>query len=318
MIEQRVIIVGGGPAGSACAWELKKQGVSSLVLDKEEFPRTKLCAGWITPKVVRDLRLREDGYPHGMIKFERLHFRFYGRRLPVRTTQYSIRRYELDAWLLERSGAEVRQHTVRKIERDGSGFVIDGQFRCEILVGAGGTSCPVHRALFAEEHKRPAASRIVAQELEFAYPYSDPNCYLWFFDNNLPGYSWYVPKGNGYINIGIGGVQETLESRGDSIKKQWSLFLDQLRGLKLIDANDVVPHGHTYFLRGPVQRVSDRNVYLIGDAVGLATRDMGEGIGPAVESGMRAARSILSGERYTLSGVTTWSISELFRGMFSR
>jgi flavin-dependent dehydrogenase len=50
-----VIIVGGGPAGSSCAWSLKRQGVDCLVLDKEPFPRGKPCAGWITPEVVEDL-----------------------------------------------------------------------------------------------------------------------------------------------------------------------------------------------------------------------------------------------------------------------
>ena len=39
------LIVGGGPAGSTCAWELKKHGRDVLVLDKACFPRLKLCAG---------------------------------------------------------------------------------------------------------------------------------------------------------------------------------------------------------------------------------------------------------------------------------
>ena len=51
------IIVGGGPAGSSCAWKLKKQGKQVLVLDKESFPRLKLCAGWITSKVMENLEL---------------------------------------------------------------------------------------------------------------------------------------------------------------------------------------------------------------------------------------------------------------------
>ncbi len=49
MIERDVIIVGGGPAGSSCAWRLARHGVKPLVLDRASFPRLKLCAGWITP-----------------------------------------------------------------------------------------------------------------------------------------------------------------------------------------------------------------------------------------------------------------------------
>lgn len=52
-----VIIVGGGPAGAACAWKLSQHQVDLLVLDKATFPRVKPCAGWITPLVLRDLKI---------------------------------------------------------------------------------------------------------------------------------------------------------------------------------------------------------------------------------------------------------------------
>ncbi|MGH8709796.1 MAG: FAD-dependent oxidoreductase, partial [Burkholderiales bacterium] len=44
-----VLIVGGGPAGSTCAWQLVRASFDVLVLDKHTFPRDKVCAGWITP-----------------------------------------------------------------------------------------------------------------------------------------------------------------------------------------------------------------------------------------------------------------------------
>ena len=46
-----VLIVGGGPAGSTCAWQLVRAGLDVLVMDKHNFPRDKVCAGWITPAV---------------------------------------------------------------------------------------------------------------------------------------------------------------------------------------------------------------------------------------------------------------------------
>ena len=55
------IIVGGGPAGSSCASELVRAGMDVVVLDREAFPRSKLCAGWITPDVVRDLARAAEG-----------------------------------------------------------------------------------------------------------------------------------------------------------------------------------------------------------------------------------------------------------------
>ena len=47
-----VLIVGGGPAGSTCAWQLIRAGLDVLVMDRRIFPRDKVCAGWITPAAI--------------------------------------------------------------------------------------------------------------------------------------------------------------------------------------------------------------------------------------------------------------------------
>ena len=55
MRDIETVIVGGGPAGSTCAAELLRHGRQCLVLERRPMPRSKLCAGWITPKVLADL-----------------------------------------------------------------------------------------------------------------------------------------------------------------------------------------------------------------------------------------------------------------------
>ena len=57
-----VLIVGGGPAGSSCARQLRLQGRDVMVMDKALFPRDKVCDGWITPAVVQALQLDTDDY----------------------------------------------------------------------------------------------------------------------------------------------------------------------------------------------------------------------------------------------------------------
>ncbi len=57
-----VLIVGGGPAGSSCARQLRRAGLDVLILDKSEFPRDKVCAGWITPQVVEELEIDTRDY----------------------------------------------------------------------------------------------------------------------------------------------------------------------------------------------------------------------------------------------------------------
>ena len=49
--------------GSTAAWELAKRGRRVLLLDAATFPRVKLCAGWVTKKVMADLELEPGEYP---------------------------------------------------------------------------------------------------------------------------------------------------------------------------------------------------------------------------------------------------------------
>ena len=306
-----VIIIGGGPSGSSCAWKLKQKGIETIILDKKEFPRKKLCAGWITPKTISDLEIKKDEYPFSILTFKRLINHFYGRRIPVRTRQYSIRRYEFDNWMLNRSRVPVHHHNAKDIRHENGRYIIDDTFACKHLVGAGGTSCRVYKTFFREINPRAQDGLIVALEEEFKYNYKDENCYLWFFENDLSGYSWYVPKGNGFLNAGIGGKFLKLKKSGKNILHQWNYFIEKLEKLSLVNGYKFNPRGSNYYLRQNVKNVQSGNAYIIGDAAGLATLDMGEGIGPAIESGILAANSIITGENYSTSSVTRFSLKNV-------
>lgn len=301
------IIVGGGPAGSSCAWKLKEAGLDVLVLDRAEFPRTKLCAGWVTPEAIADLELDPDDYPLSFMTFEELHLHWKALTVKMKSWQHSIRRYEFDDFLLKRSGAKVRQHMVRAIDRDGPDYVIDGAFRSKYLVGAGGTRCPVYRSVFHDLNPRSSILQTATYEQEFPYDWKNPDCHLWFFDDGLPGYAWYVPKANGHINVGLGGMAEKLKHRGRTVREFWTRFAERLGKRGLVRYENYKPTGYSYYLRGNVDIVNDDNAYIVGDAVGLATRDMCEGIGPAVKSGIRAARSIATGANYSLDDIDEFS-----------
>ncbi|NUM79692.1 NAD(P)/FAD-dependent oxidoreductase [bacterium] len=303
-----VIIAGGGPAGSSCARKLRQAQVDCIVLDKAAFPRTKLCAGWITPEVVSDLDIDVTSYPHRILAFPAMHAYLFGIRIKIPTLQYSIRRYEFDHWLLERCGAPSVQHEIKNIRLENGHYVIDDRYACKYLVGAGGTNCPVFRMFFQGVNPRSKKALIVCRELEFPYEVRDDRCLLWFFENNLPGYSWFVPKANGYVNVGIGGFEEKLKRANCSINDHWNFLIAKLKKQNLISDEPLTPKGHSYFLREPVKNVQIGNAFLIGDAAGLATRDMGEGIGPAVRSGMLAAESIITGKPYSVDSVGAYSI----------
>jgi len=311
MSDADVIIVGAGPAGSSCAWKLQQQGMRVLLLDKEAFPRLKSCAGWITPGVLRDLQINPEEYPHGLTHFLRFLITIKKMRFSLKTHQYAIRRIEFDSWLLERSGAEFAVHHVRQIEKHGDGFVIDGRFSARYLVGAGGTNCPVYRTFFQELIPRNHNRLILAMEEEFLYQEADNTCRLWFFQNGLRGYAWYVPKADGYVNVGVGGTAEGLRQGGENLKRHWELLTRKLEAAGLVAGHTYHPIGHSYYVRGDVSLPRIGNAFLAGDALGLATRDMGEGIGAAIQSGLRAADAIAKGCDYSVDSIPRYSFPSL-------
>jgi len=246
-----------------------------------------------------------------MLMFRRLNFYFYGRKIPVRTKQFSIRRFEFDDWLIKRSGVKVIEHNVRKIYKEGQHYIIDGRYRCEFLVGAGGTNCYVYRTFFRPVHPRKEANKIITLEEEFPYNYSDDNCHLWFFDHKLPGYAWYVPKGNGYLNVGIGGKYLKMNARGQKIFEHWDRLVEKLADLGLVQHRRFQPKGCSYFLRDKREIVQIDQAFIIGDAAGLATIDMGEGIGSAVRSGILAAKAIVTGQSYSTQTINRYSFKNI-------
>jgi flavin-dependent dehydrogenase len=316
MIQADVIIVGGGPAGSACARRLRQHKLNAIILDQHHFPRFKPCAGWITPEVLRDVGIAAGDYPLGLTTFRSFAISLRGLRFKLRTLQHAIRRIEFDHWLLDRSGAPVYEHTVKTIVENGTGYEIDGQYCAPYLVGAGGTHCPVYRTLFKGESGKPKDTLIVAQEEEFRYDYPDDTCYLWFLEDGLPGYSWYVPKAGGWLNVGVGGKAEVLKANGDSLKNHWNRLVAKLETMGLVRDHSYKPAGHSYYLRQPLPQVRRGNALLAGDSAGFATRDMGEGIGPAIRSGTLAADAIAQGGDYSLRSIQRYSIWSMLKWGF--
>ncbi len=311
MIKSDVLVIGGGPAGAACARRLKQDHVSTILLDKSTFPRFKPCAGWVTPQALRWVGMDVTTYPFGLTEFTSFDVSISGVKFKLPTHQYAIRRFEFDQWLLGLAEPDFHLHEVHEIRLENGEYVVDNEFSARYLVGAGGTHCPVYQTFFGETSQRARGSLIVAQEEEFRYAVRDFRCKLWFFENKLPGYAWYVPKKDGYVNVGIGGSAGQLKRRADKLKKHWNLLVRQLEETGLIVDHGYKPAGHSYYLRQDLPEIQIGNAFLVGDALGLATLDMGEGIGPAIRSGQLAAEAILTGAAYSVASIPRYSLPSL-------
>jgi flavin-dependent dehydrogenase len=311
MIKTDVLIIGGGPAGSVCARRLQQNHVRTIVLDKSKFPRFKPCAGWVTPQVLKYVEMDVNSYPFGLTEFTSFDVSISGFKFKLPTHQYSIRRFEFDQWLLQLAETEFHLHEVHEIQLENGEYVVDDEFSAHYLVGAGGTHCPVYQTFFSKTSPKAQGALIIAQEEEFQYAVKDARCKLWFFENKLPGYAWYVPKKDGYINIGVGGFAGQLMRRADTLKNHWNLLVKHLEETGLIYEHIFKPAGHSYYLRQNLPEIRIGNAFLVGDALGLATLDMGEGIGPAIRSGQLAAEAIIHDSPYSVASIPRYSFPSL-------
>lgn len=301
-----VLIVGGGPAGSSCAWRLSRSGVDVIVVDKENFPRHKVCAGWITPAVLEELDVDTDAYQNHRVLQPIRRFitgTIDGPEVETvydRPVSFGIRRFEFDDYLLRRSNTRRRLGTpFRSLTRDGSDWIFNGEIRASIVIGAGGHFCPIARQ-FSVDHKsrkfgQDAQPTILAQETEFEMSVEQqqqcsvmPDRPELFFCPDLKGYGWIFRKGN-FINVGMGREGEA------HLSNCVQDFVQNMISRGKVPANlDQQFHGHAYRLRTILRReVGPDGILLVGDAAGLAAPESGEGIRPAIESGLLAAASIL-------------------------
>jgi menaquinone-9 beta-reductase len=296
-----VIVVGGGPAGSSCAGRLRAGGLDVLLLDKSPFPRAKTCAGWITPAVIDDLGLDTADYAQGRILQPFTGFRvglIGGRTLTVsygRPVSFGIRRTEFDDYLLRRSQSVLKLgEPLTTLRRDGDEWEVNARYRARLLVAAGGHFCPVARLLGRASPEREPA--IAAQEFEIELDSAqrsacpvDPGVAELYFCDDLLGYAWCVRKGN-YINVGLGRM-----ARGD-FPRHMSQFCEFLKREGRIPADLTYRlSGHAYLVYDQSTRtLVDDGLLWIGDSAGLACSQSGEGIGPAVASGLMAADAILA------------------------
>jgi flavin-dependent dehydrogenase len=301
------LIVGGGPAGSSCAWSLRKAGLDVMVMDKAQFPRDKTCAGWITPAVVDLLDLDVENYRQQHVFQPITGFRtgmMEGLMLETlhdHAVSYGIRRCEFDDYLLRRSDARLRLgEQVKHLERTATGWLVNTSLRTPVIVGAGGHFCPVAQFLGADIGHSELA--VTAQESEFEIKpsqrsacMSKPGVPELYFCKDLKGYGWCMRKGD-FLNIGLGREDD------HRLAQHVAEFRDFLIADKRIPA-DLRPRfkGHAYLLYQHAKRkLVDDGVLLIGDAAGLAGTQSGEGIRPAIESGLLAAATILQADgRYS-------------------
>ena len=304
MAPHDVIVVGGGPGGSTAAWRLARAGLRPVLLDAAVFPRVKICAGWVTHEALTDAQVDPQKYPLTIQAFSACRFEFQGERTETRwrrPASYGILRREFDHYLLDRAraaGVDVREGArVSEVTQDADGVRVvspHGTFTAPVVIGAGGHRCPVSHA-FGQVSEREevviaqeSETRLTAERVEsLGHWWEAPELYV---EPDLKGYGWYFPKGD-VLNIGVGCVS----GPGAELPRRRDALVSALRTAGRLPADLAIEpfRGHAYVVRrrAPRRLAGDR-FCLVGDAAGLARDLSGEGIGPAIKSGILAAEAV--------------------------
>ena len=301
-----VVIVGGGPAGSTCARVLAKAGLSVAVVDRSEFPRVKLCSGWLSSPIWDALALSPRDYSGGLWEWRNCHVRYGGEDRAIACHGWFIRRFEFDDFLLRKSGADLHLGvSVRGIERDPDGLWSVAGLRTRHLVGAGGTHCPVARLCAPPRPSGPVG----VQEHEFQADRAavartrlgrdgEPELLL---HDDMRGYSWNVPKTE-WLNVGSGTVNPSEVRAAWQGARAHFCQAGHVPSESSAELDDM--KGYSYYLFDPthiegaarVDSDGKGGVYLVGDSLGLAHPLTAEGILPAVLSGRLLAEAIVAGD----------------------
>ena len=314
-----VLIVGGGPSGSMCAYYLAKAGKKVILIDSSNFPRDKICGDFVSPiglkelinigigelddfkktNVVTGAAVYIDGQPmiaKNLPNIEGLPN--YGRVIP---------RILLDNWLIEaakKQGAKVvtpcklihynvfKEYVKIECEQENKERI----FYSKLLIGADGSNSIVARKVNGTKI-RPE-NKIIAVRAYF----EDINCIsqqaeLFFTSKSFPGYYWFFPTGKSTANVGIGMMLENFPKKGINLTK---LLMDMLQNDVSFKAkigqgrlvNKV--EGFPLSIYNPKSSLVTDRVLLTGDAAGLVNAINGEGIQYAMQSGRWAAESVIT------------------------
>lgn len=307
-----ILIIGGGPSGLSTALHLAKYAPHLthriLILEKEHYPRLKLCAGGLVidaERILENLGLDASEVPH--VDSDSIRFDFAGKglsiRMPKRRAIRVIRRDEFDHWLArktENSGIEIRQGvTVRNIVPDENGVTIEtdqGNFRATIVVGADGSNGITRRTIFPNDPVYTARVLEVLTPTPTPYHSAGERESIAFFDffavpDNIAGYVWDFPTQVQGTEMRCWGVYDTnllADQKRPALKQP--LAEEMLR--QGFDLNQYELKGHPIRWYSPENKASVPRVLLVGDAVG-ADAIFGEGISMALGYGNIAAREIV-------------------------
>ncbi|MFH0941841.1 MAG: NAD(P)/FAD-dependent oxidoreductase [Chloroflexota bacterium] len=302
-----VVVIGAGPAGSAAAKRCAKKGLATVLLDKADLPRDKVCTGMVMGTLAQSLVREEFGEIPAEVLCQPPSVKGHifcvpgvGQQKLEHPGPLTWRR-NLDSWLNQgaiAAGASLSPATkIVTMRPDGDSFQVLVErgderelLKTRYLIGADGGNSMTREYLFPT--LKPSYGHVY-QECYRLPSGLEPGYVHWFYPLQFsPAFATAHYKDETLVIDVSGGIGQLKELR-DWFRE----YLAQEYGFDL-SAQPVWQGGclepvlyHQLFdgsflpARG--------NALLVGDAAGLLVPVSGEGIGAAIQSGLAAAEAVV-------------------------
>src|SRR4051812_31195852 len=287
--QYQLVVIGGGPAGSAATITAARAGMRVLQLERGTLPRQRVCGEFVSAESLETLSALLGKHPlvesSPRISQTRLFLDDEIIIAPLAPAGASITRFDLDAALwqaAEDAGAECRQKVFVEGIESGAQFQVktpDGIFEVDAVINGAGRWSNLHPLPRLDAKRKQLGVKTHFRE---SAPSSSVD--LYFFDG---GYCGVQPVGDNVVNVCAVVKASVAKSLPEVFTLHPELWL-RSRGWE-----EIFPPVSTSPLvfRKP-QPVLNR-VFQVGDAAGFIDPFVGDGISLALRSGVMAAQALI-------------------------
>ena len=302
-----IMIVGGGPAGTSTWLHLHKYAPDlverTILIDKETFPRDKICGGGLggwSEYILSDLEIDID-IPSLLVSDLEIRYMEKSKILHEKNCFRMIRRKEFDNLLVKNAlkrGLHLHQNEeFIDIQYKDKSVIVEtnkNKYLVKSLIGADGSLSAVRRKmnLSNKPHLAPTLEIFAPVNCKYDLEYEQKKITLDFtpIDQGIQGYIWHLPhiiNDHPYMSHGIADLQFQKVKKQTSMKE---LFAKELKKRNLkIEQKKWLSHPIRCF--SEINEISKPNILLVGDAAGIEPVT-GGGIHFALSYGKVAAKTL--------------------------
>ena len=291
-----VVIIGAGPAGLACARQLKDSEFSVLIIDKNEEPGPKICAGGVRVCDLESLGLIQDEIKGCDIlsidddNGQKVDFTTIDRRqlgqAQLKYIENAVNIKKLFGWRLW----EILPNELRIKHGTETKSIL-----FNYLVGADGSTSVVRQKLGIK-----TLNELMLNFIQYDLPLIDEIRQfktLWFFYDKVLFGEWYAyifpHYGLNMAKVGCGGSIAWLQNEHTDLKQKMDIWLKSMKiNIQRVASKSALINTDYQGFDFSASQLG--KVYLCGDAAGMAVYLSGEGIHQAIVSGSEIGKIILN------------------------